>query len=373
MTRQVWERTITDAAGNVQTGVQVTVFQSDGATIATIYGQQSGGAAQANPFNTGSQTTAKFYADPGRYVIRVVKDGQTKEFWDQDIAGKAVRDDIGSAAYLVASAGVGDTTTGRAARIGDHGLGLSGSESMRVTMVTDYSGGVDFNTLNKPGRYKVLVNSNASSNGPVIPVTGSGYWYVEVFEYNAGSSLKQRAYAYLTHGAGGANPGKPYTFERDYYNGTWANKWQAIGYPMVGNVYFDAATGENVGAVLEFGTNSNGSYLKLADGTVKAWGRVIVTGVSINPAKAPNTVTGHLCDPVMPTTIFDKALSLGQHALYDSSDRLIYSVEAASTAGMPMILNLGTRPDGTWPRLDEFGTSIATKVDYFWSAVGRWR
>ncbi len=175
---------------------------------------------------------------------------------------------LGSASKLVASAGVGDTTLGRAARIGDHGLGLSGNDMMRVTAVTDYSGGVDFNSLTKPGWYKVLVNSNSSSNGPVIPVTGSGYWYVQVLEYAGGQSIKQRAHAYLTHGANGVNPGKPYTFERDYYNGSWSNKWQAIGYPMVGNVYYDAATGENVGAVIERGSNSNGDYVKFADGTL---------------------------------------------------------------------------------------------------------
>lgn len=365
MTRQVWERTITDAAGNVQTGVQVTVFQSDGATIATIYGQQSGGAAQANPFNTGSQTTAKFYAEPGRYVIRVVKDGLTKEFWDQDIGGKAVRDDIGSAAYLVASSGVGDTTIGRAARIGDHGLGLDGGDMFRVTPYLDCSGGVDFNDLTKPGWYKVLINASNSANYP--PLFGvSGYWFVFTIKY-ANTQAQQYAYPYLISNASGCA-----VYVRAKYGDVWTT-WQQSSAPVVGPVGYDAGIGRNVGAVLEFGTNSNGSYLKLADGTVKAWGRVIVTGVSINPAKAPNTVTGHLCDPVMPTTIFDKVLSLGQHALYDSSDRLIYSVEAASTAGMPMILNLGTRPDGTWPRLDEFGTSIAVKVDYFWSAVGRWR
>lgn len=268
MTRQAWERTITDSAGNVLTGVQITVFLENGVTLATIYGQQSGGAALANPFNTGLQTSAKFYADPGRYVVRAFKDGQTKEFTDVDIAGKAVREDLGTAAYLAASTSVGDTTTGRVARIGDHGLGLSGSEMMRVTQVVDYSGGVDFNTLTKPGRYKVLVNSNSSSNGPTIPVTGSGYWYVEVFEYSGGQALKQRAYAYVTHGAGGANPGFPYTFERDFFGGAWASKWQAVGYPMVGNVYFDPVQQTNVGAVIERGSNSNGEYVKFADGTL---------------------------------------------------------------------------------------------------------
>ncbi len=264
MTREAWERTITDSAGNVLTGVQVSVFQSDGSTVATIYGQQSGGAPIANPFNTGVQTSAKFYADPGRYVVRVLKDSLTKEFTDVSISDKAIRDDLGTAAYLTATTGVGDTTTGRAAKIGDHGLGLSGSDLMRVTAVLDYSGGVDFNTLTKPGWYKVLVNYTLSSNSPPLPPAANGYWFVHVKE-TAGSQIQQTAYAYLTASPGSQGPS--YTFERCRYDGYFSPKWNKVSGPDVGTVQWDATHG-SIGAIIERGGNANGEYVKFADGTM---------------------------------------------------------------------------------------------------------
>lgn len=264
MARQAWQRTITDAAGNVLTGVQITVFQADGVTLATIYGQLTGGSALANPFNTGLQTSAKFYADPGRYVVRAFKDGLTQEFTDVDIGGKAVRDDLGSAAYLVASTSVGDTTTGRAARIGDHGLGLDGNDMTRVTPVLDYSGGVDFNTITAPGWHKVLVNASSSSNYPPFGAN-SGYWYIHVLKYGS-TQLQQYAYTYMI-----GNTDPHVVWVRARYNGTWTT-WQQASTPTIGPVGFDATIGRSTGAIIERGSNSNGDFVKFADGTLICMG-----------------------------------------------------------------------------------------------------
>lgn len=93
-TRQAWQRSITDDAGNLLTGVQISVFQRDGITPATIYSGLTD-AAMANPFNTGVQTVARFYAEPGLYVIRAFKAGVgTQEWVNVDISGWAVREDI---------------------------------------------------------------------------------------------------------------------------------------------------------------------------------------------------------------------------------------------------------------------------------------
>ena len=245
MTRQVWERTITDAAGNVQTGVQVTVFQSDGATIATIYGQQSGGAALANPFNTGVQTTAKFYADPGRYVIRVVKDGQTKEFWDQDIAGKAVRDDIGTAAYLVATTSTSDNTPGRAARVGDFGLGRGAGHPGAADSA-------DLNDLTTTGLYYSVTGANrpAGAAAGQVWVGGTG---------GPNNNLFQLYFQDLS--------ATPSMHLRIRNNSVWQG-WQSLynSGNALGTVSF--ASGLNTGAIIERGSNANGDYAKFADGTM---------------------------------------------------------------------------------------------------------
>lgn len=97
-TRQAWQRSITDDQGNLLTGVQISVFQQDGITPATIYSGLTD-AAMPNPFNTGVQTVARFYADPGLYVIRAFKAGVgTQEWLNVDISGWAVREDLPSAA-----------------------------------------------------------------------------------------------------------------------------------------------------------------------------------------------------------------------------------------------------------------------------------
>lgn len=95
-TRQAWQRSITDDTGNLLTGVQISVFQQDGTTLATIYSGLTG-AATPNPFNTGVQQVARFYAEAGLYVIRAFKSGfGTQEWLNVDISGKAVREDLGA-------------------------------------------------------------------------------------------------------------------------------------------------------------------------------------------------------------------------------------------------------------------------------------
>lgn len=94
MRRSAWQRTITDSGGVPVSGVQITVFQSNGVTPATIF-STAGGAAQANPFVTPT-AVAKFFALPGVYVVQAFKDGQTQTFSDVEIGAKNYRDDQGA-------------------------------------------------------------------------------------------------------------------------------------------------------------------------------------------------------------------------------------------------------------------------------------
>lgn len=171
---------------------------------------------------------------------------------------------LGSAAWLAASASVGDTTIGRAARLGDHGLGLDGNDMTRITPVLDYSGGVDFNTITAPGWHKVLINASNSSNYPPFG-NNSGYWFVHVLKYGT-TQLQQYAYTYMI---GSTDPHVVWT--RSRYNGTWST-WQQASAPILGSVGFDATIGRSTGAIIERGSNANGDYIKLADGTMYCFG-----------------------------------------------------------------------------------------------------
>lgn len=243
MARQAWQRTITDAAGNVLTGVQITVFQADGVTLATIYGQLTGGSALANPFSTGAQTSAKFYADPGRYVVRAFKDGLTQEFTDVDIGGKAVREDLGSAAYLTAAVGQSDSTIGRALKVGDFSLGKTGA-LINLPVAT-------LDELNINGAFSV------AGNTPGWPFGGSGGVVTHRSHGDGLFSVQEVAEAQSERIA--------VRFRQ--VTGSWTN-WGLVYHSrnVLGTVEF--SSGVNAGAIIERGANSNGEFVKFADGTL---------------------------------------------------------------------------------------------------------
>lgn len=251
MARQAWQRTITDAAGNVLTGVQITVFQENGVTLATIYGQQTGGAALANPFSTGVQTSAKFYADPGRYVVRAFKDGLTQEFTDVDISGKSVREDLGSAAYLTATTIDTDRTAGRALRVGDHGIG------------TTFRGRVDVLGGQTPAQIVALHGEGFIYDGTIQNHGGAT---PEAWGIISGYITSGNAYSYSYQEFTGIYAGKYRRTAQAGGNG-W-NPWVPVydGASSLGTVAFSG--GVNTGAIIERGANSNGEYTKFADGTM---------------------------------------------------------------------------------------------------------
>lgn len=264
MTRSAWERTITDSAGNVLTGVQITVFQSDGVTLATIYGQQSGGSALANPFNTGVQTSAKFYADAGRYVIRAFKDGLTKEFTDVDIAGRSVRDDIGTAAYLTATTSTTDVTQGRAMRSGDYGVGaLAGPSELTPGAV----------------RQNRMMSVSASWDGsPIAGVDAGNQGQMIHMQHGDPTYAVQILYSLLS------STGDLTRRISNNVVGPWARNITSAN--MVGTVAAQGGAPALFSAIIERGANSNGEYVKFADGTLICWGTPLVTATVLNNANA---------------------------------------------------------------------------------------
>lgn len=71
MALPIFQRTVTDDAGNIVVGATVTVkYESTGLT-ASIFSDRAGTAALTNPFPTDENGLALFYAAPGEYRIEV--------------------------------------------------------------------------------------------------------------------------------------------------------------------------------------------------------------------------------------------------------------------------------------------------------------
>lgn len=113
MARDVWQKTVTDDTGNIVSGAQVTV-NIQGGGLATIYSSQSGGSPMPNPFLTGSDGVARFYAEPDFYSVSIVKDSDTVAFPWNNLGDNNVRENpvfVGNVTideYIVHS---GDTNT----------------------------------------------------------------------------------------------------------------------------------------------------------------------------------------------------------------------------------------------------------------------
>lgn len=58
------------------TTAEVTVFESDGTTEASLYTDSDKGTSAANPTSPTANGNLEFYADPGEYIISVVIDGE---------------------------------------------------------------------------------------------------------------------------------------------------------------------------------------------------------------------------------------------------------------------------------------------------------
>jgi hypothetical protein len=66
--RAAYDSVAIDVEGNALEGVEVTVYQSDGTTEATVYGSK-GGSATTNPVTRTSSGLVQFWVDPGEYIL----------------------------------------------------------------------------------------------------------------------------------------------------------------------------------------------------------------------------------------------------------------------------------------------------------------
>jgi hypothetical protein len=119
MARAIWQKTVIDNTGAPSNGAQVTVtIQGGGA--ATIFSAQAGGSARTNPFTTGSDGIARFYAARGYYNVTIFKEGQTVTFPWNNLGDKNLFDDLGTAGFANLTTSTTDATAGRVFKVGDN-------------------------------------------------------------------------------------------------------------------------------------------------------------------------------------------------------------------------------------------------------------
>ena len=99
MARDVWQKTITSLSGDALDGAQITVRNQQTNALSAIFDAQSGGSQRPNPFLTGADGVARFFAEPGFYKVTAFKDGfGTAEFIWNNLGDNNLRNDMGFAA-----------------------------------------------------------------------------------------------------------------------------------------------------------------------------------------------------------------------------------------------------------------------------------
>jgi hypothetical protein len=104
MTLGIFQRTVTDDAGDVQAAASVEVRVQDTNALASIYSDRAGSVPLANPFTTGSDGLVKFFAEGNAYKITATK-GAFSVVWEYVAIGTAQELDIGAIEELIAEAG----------------------------------------------------------------------------------------------------------------------------------------------------------------------------------------------------------------------------------------------------------------------------
>lgn len=88
---EAWQATVQDEFGNAVFSPQITVYESDGVTLASIFNED--GSPKENPFTGTLEGFAQFWAGPGVYKIRGANGGQT-ELWESDLGGLGVAESV---------------------------------------------------------------------------------------------------------------------------------------------------------------------------------------------------------------------------------------------------------------------------------------
>jgi len=225
-TKAIFEKFAVTDTGDVIPGAEYTVVSETTGTPLTIYSSREG-ASKSAPYFADANGLIQFYVDAGA-MFRVAVTGPTGTITSRYNQG------------LLLTESPTDTTAGRVTKVGDGGLL---SKSPEIT---------NLDTLFTSGLYDIDVNAvgqpiNGNSGVCLVGLGGAG----GAFQLWMRSNLYQDENIYLRH-----------------YNGSDWNDWQELYHTgnVVGTVQADGS-----GAIIESGSNDNGSYVKYADGSWRGW------------------------------------------------------------------------------------------------------
>lgn len=120
------------------------------------------------------------------------------------------------------------------------------------------------------------------------------------------------------------------------------------------------------GAILESGTNANGSYTKFADGTLICTNTILVTatiapGASISPSITP--AHAFVGSPLVSTALV--FYTAGQGAQIYASKQF-YGLSGS-------FINTGVSASASFPSFTALGNNTAYSYEFRFSAIGRWK
>jgi hypothetical protein len=118
-----FQRTVVDGAGNILSGASVEVREQVSNNLAAIYSTRTG-TAEANPFTTGSDGIAAFYAAGGPYKITATS-GANTIIWEYVGIGTAQELDVEDIESYADAAAAGVAGTGFTLIIDNRGTAIS--------------------------------------------------------------------------------------------------------------------------------------------------------------------------------------------------------------------------------------------------------
>lgn len=257
MARPIYQRVAVTDAGDVIPGAEYTVTNENTGTEQTIYDARSGGSVISQPAFADANGVIQFWTEPG-VTYRVEATGGVGTYTDRYVEADTRMADLS------------DPASGSLMPPGAFGLG---GKSILVTG--------DINILLTTGFYFV---QSGGVNLP--PGEVSGYLTVQ----STGNVASGAAYR-VWHSS---------SSDKMFASYRSAGAWQAwIQFYHTGNLLgtVSQSGGVPTGAVIERGSNTNGDYVKFADGSVlirRKYSQLWPIGTTIVPLDLPITLlTGY--------------------------------------------------------------------------------
>ena len=170
MALPIWQRTITDNQGNVIPSAEVLVVVEATGLEADIFSNRSGTTPRTNPFFTGSDGFAQFYAAPGEYRIEATgPTGSIVWRWNVLVSDIAIKNTGTGASDVPTNADLGTMSTQNANNVNITGgsvsvPNLTATNDADIHGLTVGRGGIGNINSTAIGRAALQENTTGDSN-----------------------------------------------------------------------------------------------------------------------------------------------------------------------------------------------------------------